>query len=82
MTDDGFDPSVREVPAGQDVILLFDRRPGAHCTEITLDMSPTVHRTFDLGLNQPTEAHVRFSGRDSYGYACNAGTAHGVIKAN
>lgn len=74
-----FEPETLSVPAGKEVILLFDRRPGSACTGITLegeDGSP-VERVFSG--TTPLEIHVRLERRGNHRYRCAAGTVQGTI---
>lgn len=74
-----FDPETLSVPAGKDVILLFDRRPGSTCAGIALqseDGSP-LERPFSG--TAALEIHVRLERRGIHPYRCTSGAPKGTI---
>lgn len=74
-----FEPETLSIPAGKDVILLFDRRPGSPCTGITLDGEDgtPVERAFSGAT--PLEIHVRLERPGKHRYRCATGTLQGTI---
>lgn len=76
---DRFEPEMLSVPAGKEVILLFDRRPGSACAGITLqgeDGSP-LERPFSG--TTALEIHVRLERRGIHPYGCTSGSPKGSI---
>ena len=80
VTSAGFVPASKVVPKGRPLVVIFTRKTDQTCgTDVVF---PSLHRGYDLPLNQPVR--VEFAAaelRDTLFYNCSMEMLHGMLVA-
>ena len=80
VTGAGFVPARTLVPSGRPLVVIFTRKTDQTCgTDVVF---PSLHRGYDLPLNQPVR--VEFTAgeiRDTLRYSCSMDMLHGMLVA-